>query len=295
MTSVDSGIENYTESDEDMRIDLHTHSLLSDGTDTPAELVEQAAAARLDVVALTDHDIVAGWDEATAAGDRLGIKVVRGTEFSTTNEGRGQHLLGYNFDRYHPAIADILQRGARSRAKRVADLFGRLDSLGLPVDRNFVNSLADGLPSRMHMAVGMVKAGHVAEIDQAFAKWLNEGRPAYVQRDRPTIEEAVAAIRTAGGVSVIAHPRDEKRGPGITEARFAELAEAGLAGIEVDHQKHDDPYVRAELRSIAKNLGLAVTGSSDYHGTNKIDHDLGCNLTDPDVARSLLGPNFDRR
>ncbi len=275
-----------------MRIDLHTHSRLSDGTDTPAQLVEQAAAAGLDVVALTDHDTVAGWEKAIDAGVRLGIKVVCGTEFSTTNEGRGQHLLGYNFDPNHPAIAEILRRGASSRKDRALALFDRLDSLRLPVDREYITSLAGGIPSRKHVAAGMVKEGYVATEDQAFAEWLNEGRPAYVQRYRPTIEDAIAAIRDAGGVSVIAHPRDERRGPGVTGARFAELAAVGLDGIEVDHRQHE-PEARAELRQIAADLGLAVTGSSDYHGRIKTDHDLGCNLTDQEVAQSLLGLNFN--
>lgn len=278
-----------------MRIDLHTHSVLSDGTDTPTELVEKVAAANLDVVALTDHDTVAGWDEAIAAGRRLGVTVVRGAEFSTTNDGRGQHLLGYNFDPSRPAIAEILRRGGPSRQVRVEALFDRLASLGLPVEREYVHSLTNGIPSRKHVAAGMVKAGHVATDDEAFERYLNEGCDAYVQRYRPTIEKAIAAIRDAGGVSVIAHPRDDRGGPRITEARFAELAVTGLDGIEVDHQKHDDLDVRAELRSIAKKLGLAATGSSDYHGANKINHDLGCNLTDVEVAQSLLGPDFDGR
>lgn len=275
-----------------MRIDLHTHSVLSDGSDTPTELVEKAAAAGLNVVALTDHDIVAGWDEAIEAAERFKITVVRGTEFSTTNEDRGQHLLGYNFDPNHPAIAEILRRGATSRADRAAALLDCLDDLGLKVDRDFVDSLAGGIPGRKHMAAGMVKAGYVETDDQAFAEWLNEGRPAYVQRYRPTIEDAIAAIRDAGGVSVIAHPRDERRGPGVSEARFAELAAVGLDGIEVDHRQHE-PEVRAELRQIAAGLGLAVTGSSDYHGSRKTDHDLGCNLTDVTVAQRLLGANLD--
>ncbi len=275
-----------------MRIDLHTHSVLSDGTDTPAKLVEKAAEAGLNVVALTDHDTVAGWDDATAAGDRFGIKVVLGVEFSTTNEDRGQHLLGYNFRSDRSAIVEILTRAATSREDRAAKLFERLDHLGVGVDRKYVNDLASGVPSRKHMAAGMVEAKHVTTDDEAFEKWLNPGRPAYVQRYRPTIEDAIVAIRDAGGVSVIAHPRDDRGEPPITEARFAELAAAGLNGIEVDHQKHN-AEARAELRSIANDLGLAATGSSDYHGTNKINHDLGCNLTDVEVAQRLLGASLD--
>lgn len=277
-----------------MRIDLHTHSIRSDGSDTPSELVERAAVAGLDVVALTDHDTVAGWGEALDAGERLGIKVVRGIEFSTTDDGRGRHLLGYNVDQSHPAIAEILSRGARSREDRVSDLFARLDHLGLSVDREYVTSLAGGIPSRKHVAAGLVMAGHVASDDEAFERFLNEGGPAYIQRYRPTIEDAITAIRDAGGASVIAHPRDGKRGAGVSEDRFAALGAVGLDGIEVDHQQHATE-VRDELRGIAANLGLAATGSSDYHGTRKTHHDLGCNLTDVEVAQRLLGPSFDGR
>ena len=203
-------------------------------------------------------------------------------------------LPGYNVDPSHPGIHEILSRQATSREDRVAALFARLDDLGLSVDREYVTPLAGGIPSRKHVAAGLAKAGHVPTDDEAFLQNLNVGCPAYVERYRPTIEQAIAAIGDAGGVSVIAHPRDGKRGPGVSEERFAELAACGLDGIEVDHQQHG-VEVREELRSIASNLGLAVTGSSDYHGTRKTDHDLGCNTTEPHVAEALLGANFDGR
>ncbi|UAL31137.1 PHP domain-containing protein [Nocardioides rotundus] len=271
-----------------MRIDLHTHSLHSDGSDAPRRLVELAVDAGLDVVALTDHDTVAGWEEARAAGEELGIQVILGAEFSTSNQDRGQHLLGYGFDPDHRGIAEILRRGASARADRADALFERLSDLGLGVDREYVVSLAGGIPSRKHVAAGMVRAGHVASDDEAFARYLNEGGPAYIPRYRPTIEEAIRAIGSAGGVSVIAHPWDTRRGEAVTEARFAALAASGLDGIEVDHQQHSEED-RAALRSIAADLSLAATGSSDYHGTRKTNHDLGCHLTDPEVAGALLG------
>lgn len=271
-----------------MRIDLHTHSIHSDGSDTPRELVAKAAGAGLDVVALTDHDTTTGWDEAVSTGRELGIVVVRGVELSTTNDGHGQHLLAYNVDPTHPPLAEILRRGATSREDRVAALLDRPDAMGLGVDRAFVTGLAGGIPSRKHMAAGLVRAGHVASDDEAFARYLNEGGPAYIQRYRPSIEDAIAAISGAGGVSVIAHPRDGKRGAGVSDERLATLAASGLDGIEVDHQSHP-AEVREELRKTADALGLVTAGSSDYHGDRKIDHDLGCNLTDPEQADRLLG------
>lgn len=199
-------MDNCAESKDAMRIDLHTHSNQSDGSDTPGELIEQAVAAGLDVVALTDHDTVAGWSEATEAGKRLGITVVCGIEFSTSNDGRGQHLLGYNLDPCHPSIAEILERGATSREDRVLALFAKLDELGLSIDREYVTSLAGGIVSRKHVAAGLVKKGHVDSDDEAFARYLNEDGPAYIQRYEPCIEDTILAIRGAGGVSVIAHP-----------------------------------------------------------------------------------------
>ena len=271
-----------------MRIDLHTHSSRSDGTDTPAELVRKAAEARLDVMALTDHDTVKGWPEALAAGREHGVRVVTGIELSVTDEASGRHLLAYAVDPGHPRLAEVLRKAETSREDRIAELFMRLAELDMPVDEQRVRADAGGIPSRKHIAGAMVAAGHVADEDEAFREWLNEGRPAYVKRYRPDIVEAIEIVHDAGGKAVIAHPRDTRRGPGIDDDRMAELAEAGLDGIEVDHQAHD-PGIRDDLRALAEHLGLIATGSSDHHGARKVDHDLGCNLTDPEQARRLLG------
>ena len=275
-----------------MRIDLHTHSLHSDGSDTPTELVRKAAEAGLDVVALTDHDTVAGWDEAVEAGERFEIQVVRGVEFSVTSESRGAHLLGYGFDPKHSAIAEILKRSASSRTDRAEALFDKLEELGKRVDRKYVEGLAGGIVSRKHAAAGLVKAKHFKDEDAAFRELLNEGKDGYVERYRAVIDETIRAIAAAGGVSVIAHPRDVRRGPGVSDERLAELKGVGLTGVEVDHQAHA-PDVRKALRGIARDLSLVITGSSDYHGTRKVDHDLGCNLTSFDAAYALLGSRLD--
>ncbi|MFC6154807.1 PHP domain-containing protein [Nocardioides yefusunii] len=282
-----------------MRIDLHTHSLRSDGSDTPRALVAKAAAAGLDVVALTDHDTVAGWDEAVAAGAEFGVAVVCGIELSVTDAferdgvrtSAGRHLLAYGVDPTAPALAEILARAATSREDRAEALFARLEQSGLGVDRAAVTASAGGIPSRKHVAAGMVAAGHASSDDDAFARFLNEGREFHVERYRPSVEDAIAAVHAAGGVAVIAHPRDTKRGAGVDDVRMAQLREAGLDGVEVDHQSHD-AATRADLRVLAGRLGLWVTGSSDHHGDRKVDHDLGCNLTDVDQARGLLGDAF---
>lgn len=271
-----------------LRIDLHTHSLCSDGSDTPTELIEKAARAGLDVVALTDHDTVSGWEESAMAAGRVGVSLVRGAEFSTEFDGHGQHLLGYEFDPDHSAVAEILRQSSTAREDRFDGLVARLEELGAPIDRAYAVDLAGGIPSRSHVAHAMVAAGHVRDLDQAFSAYLNEGAAAYVPRYRPTTPDAITAIRDAGGVAVLAHPRDAKRGTAaVTDEQIADLQRAGLAGLEVDHESHSSE-VREELRALAAELGLHATGSSDYHGTRKTGHGLGCNLTRPSVAKTML-------
>lgn len=269
------------------KIDLHAHTTCSDGTDTPAQLVARAAQ-HLDVVAITDHDTTHGWAEAMAAADHHAIRVVRGIEISARNGRSGQHLLGYRFDPAHPGLSAMLARSVAGRDDRIPAILRRLTAIGLEVaesDVRAASKASGGTVGRPHIAAALVAKGYVPDIATAFDHYLKPGRPGYVERYAPDLVEAVELVREAGGVSVVAHPRG--RGSALTLDRFAELAAAGLDGIEVDHQEHDAED-RAELRQIAHDLGLVVTGSSDYHGTNKVDHDLGCNLTDPDQLEALL-------
>lgn len=273
-----------------MRIDLHTHSNRSDGTDNPETLIARAAQAGLDVVALTDHDTTAGWAEAQVAADHHGVRLVRGMEISTRNQGSGQHLLAYGFDAAHPSVVTMLERGVESRNGRIPALLTKLRALGIDLDESDVRARAGldqgGTIGRPHVAAALVAGNHVPDQQAAFDEYLSPAGKAYVERYAPTIEEAMLAIALAGGVTVIAHPRG-RRGS-VSDERFAELAALGLAGIEVDHQEHD-AATRVDLRRIAGELGVAVTGSSDYHGTRKVDHDLGCNTTAPDQFERLLG------
>lgn len=276
-----------------MRIDLHTHSTVSDGTDTPRDLVAKAAAAGLDVVALTDHDSTAGWDEAQQAADQHGIRLVRGIELSTEHLGRGQHLLGYGVDPTVPALADLIERGNSSRDGRVAETVARLADLGLYITVDDVaRHAAGGTSGRPHVADALIEAGYVADRDEAFALYLKRGQPAAVRRWLPTLTDAVAAIFDAGGAAVLAHPWG--RGGHIDESEIAWLTGVGLVGIEVDHQEHTAAD-RADLHAIARNLNLIVTGSSDHHGTGKVNHDLGCNTTDPEQFEALLAKTLTYR
>lgn len=278
-----------------MRIDLHTHSRVSDGTDTPTELVRAAVRAGLDVLAITDHDTAAGWDEAAAAADEAGIELVRGMEISTRHHGRGVHLLAYEPDPTHPPLTTELDRVLEGRQARVPTMVARLRGLGIDITEDDVRRAApDAAASgRPHVADALVTLGIVPDRTAAFDRYLGWGRPAHVDRYAAPLADAIAAVTEAGGVSVVAHPWGRGGLGRPDEAAFAELRDLGLSGIEVDHQDHD-AATRDRLRAIARNLGLVVTGSSDYHGDGKRDHDLGCNTTAPEEYERLLALTSSR-
>lgn len=270
-----------------VRIDLHTHSRASDGTQTPAELVHAAHAAALDVVALTDHDTTAGWDEAAAAARDVGVALVRGTEVSARSRGVSVHLLCYLQDPAHPALADELARARESRVHRAERIVERL-ARDVPVTwQDVLEQARDAVVvGRPHIADALVARGVVPDRDAAFAHLLASDGPYHVDHYAPAAPAAVAAIRASGGVPVFAHPAADARGAVVADHVFDELAEAGLAGLEVDHRDHS-PEQRARLRRIADRLGLLVTGSSDYHGAGKANR-LGENLTDPRVLDEIV-------
>ncbi|RHW27779.1 PHP domain-containing protein [Nocardioides immobilis] len=273
-----------------MRIDLHTHSRVSDGTQAPADLVRAAAAAGLDVVALTDHDITAGWDEAAEAAEDAGIGLVRGIEISTRFRGTGVHLLAYLPDPADPGLVAELERILVGREDRVPAMLARLRALG--IDGATEAALAEvtvdaGATGRPHVADLLVRLGAVADRDQAFAEYLAQGRPAYVDRYAADLVRMLGVVTAARGVPVLAHPWGRGSAEVLDEATFAVLADAGLFGIEVDHLDHDAGQ-RERLRAIASRLGLAVTGSSDHHGTGKVDHHLGVETTAPDQLERIL-------
>ncbi|MEH3032915.1 MAG: PHP domain-containing protein [Aeromicrobium erythreum] len=274
-----------------MRIDLHTHSSRSDGTDTPAELVRNAAhVARLDVVALTDHDATTGWDEAQEAADRVGIRLVRGIEVSTTFRGESVHLLGYGFDPDHPGLVAELRRVLDGRDERLPRILARLAEHGIDISvEDVAEQSGDAAASgRPHIADAMVAKGYIRHRDEAFDGWLNSHGRAYVGRYSAPLLRAIELLKDAGGRVVVAHPWSRGSDRVLTHDAFAELAERGLDGIEVDHVDHDEA-ARAGLRAIAADLDLVVTGSSDYHGTGKsAAFRLGANLTDPEQLARLL-------
>ncbi|MEU0912239.1 PHP domain-containing protein [Streptomyces althioticus] len=265
-----------------MRIDLHTHSTASDGTDTPAELVRKAAAAGLDVVALTDHDTTRGHAEALAALPR-GLTLVTGAELSCRLDGVSMHLLAYLFDPEEPALLAERELVRDDRVPRAKGMIAKLNELGVPVTWERVARIAgNGSVGRPHVASALVELGVVDSVSDAFTpEWLADGGRAYVPKHETDPFEAVRLVKDAGGVAVFAHPAAVKRGRTVPDSAIAELARAGLDGIEVDHMDHD-PGTRTRLRGLAGELGLLVTGSSDYHGSRKTCV-LGEFSTDPEV------------
>ena len=256
-----------------MTIDLHTHSTASDGTDRPAELVVKAAAANLSVVAITDHDTTAGWDEALGALPP-GLTLVTGTEFSCAyNEPDGTrislHLLGYLFDPDHDGLRAERARLRVSRLGRGRAIVDNMIADGVPVTWNRVVEIArGGAVGRPHIARVLVENSVVASVDEAFAALLSSRSKYYVPKADSDVFKAIGLVRDAGGIAVFAHPLARRRGAVVGEDVIAAMAQAGLQGIEVDHPDHA-PDDRARLAVLAGELGLIGTGSSDYHGTNK--------------------------
>ncbi len=265
-----------------MRIDLHTHSTASDGTDSPAELVRNAAAAGLDVVALTDHDTTRGHAEAIEALPE-GLTLVTGAELSCRIDGIGLHMLAYLFDPLEPALLAERELVRDDRVPRARTMVGKLQELGVPVTWEQVARIAgDGSVGRPHIAEALVELGAVPDVSGAFTpEWLADGGRAYAEKHELDPVDAIRLVKAAGGVTVFAHPLAVKRGQVLPEASIARLAEAGLDGIEVDHMDHDEA-TRARLRGLAKELGLLTTGSSDYHGSRKTCR-LGEYTTDPEI------------
>ncbi|GGR64113.1 phosphatase [Micromonospora fulviviridis] len=253
------------------RIDLHTHSTASDGTLGPAELVRAAAEAGLDVVALTDHDTTAGWEPAVEALPP-GLTLVRGAELSCRWFGVEPaiplHLLAYLFDPTEPELAAELARVRRAREERGERIVRLLQADGIQVSwSEILAGAAGGTVGRPHIAQALIRAGLVATTTEAFGpRWLGERYR--LPKEDIDVFRAVALVRSAGGVPVFAHPRASRRGRIVPDELIVELAEAGLAGLEADHEDHS-PAEREHVRALAAELGLLVTGSSDFHGTHK--------------------------
>jgi 3',5'-nucleoside bisphosphate phosphatase len=268
-------------------IDLHTHSTVSDGTQAPGEVVASAARSGLDVLALTDHDTVAGWPEASLAAVRLGVVLVPGMEISCSLDGTSIHLLSYLHDPDDVALAAAVQAARDSREHR-AERMVELLAADVDIDWPFVlRHIGSGATiGRPHIADALVARGIVGDRAEAFAGLLSSSGPYYVRHFAPDPVDAVRLVVAAGGVPVMAHPRARSRGRVVDDGVIEDMAAAGLAGLEADH-RDNAPADRAELRALAARLGLLVTGSSDYHGAGKPNR-LGENSTTPEVLDEIV-------
>ncbi|NUP99148.1 MAG: PHP domain-containing protein [Armatimonadetes bacterium] len=246
------------------RVDLHLHSTASDGQLSPAEVVARAASREVTVVALCDHDTVAGYAEALAAGETCGVRVVLGVELTCWDSGRSVHLLGYGCQPDHPALSSAMAQRTAFRQRHLSRLTARLTELGLPISMEQVAALA-GADSigRPHLAAAMVEAGHVPDVKAAFDQYLRRNRPAYLLPDQELpVREACEAVRAAGGLAVLAHPALDR-----AWQRLGEYA-SYLDGLEVYHPAHTPELVR-QFSADAVRHNLLLTGGSDNHGPQR--------------------------
>lgn len=260
-------------------IDLHAHTTASDGTASPSELVALAHSSGLAAVGITDHDTIDGWDEAIAAGARLGVEVVPGVEFSIEDESGRFHLLGYYLDRQSPLIAQLagLQR---ERASRNEKIYARLAQIGAPIAPERVREIAgpDAQIGRPHIAQALLEAGHVASLQDAFDRYLAKGASGYLPKKVLFARDVIPAIRQAGGVSVWAHPPFDRanRSWDEYETIAQRFAEYGLDGIETYYWTYTEDEA-AQMRRWADKYGFVGSGGSDFHGARKPNR-LGATL-----------------
>lgn len=253
-------------------IDLHAHTNRSDGTDSPRELVNKAISLGVSVLGITDHDTTSGWIEA-AQTVRGTIALALGSEISClTDDGMSVHMLALLFDGEHVQMQTMLEETRDGRLPRMRKMIEKMRTAGIDIsmeDVEFARPVGATL-GRPHLADALVNKGIIKSRDEAFRGMLNNDSAFYVSHAAPTPVEAIRMIRKAGGVAVIAHPFASHRGEILTAADFTELVEAGLHGVEVDH-RDQNPDERAMLRIIARELGLVITGASDYHGNGKLN------------------------
>lgn len=269
-------------------IDLHTHTIYSDGTFTPQELLQLARERGLDVLAVTDHDTTNGLIEATASGVEVGVEVVPGVEFSTVRDGEGVHVLCYCMDPSHPELMAELQRLREDRFSRGERMVRKLQELGYQITFERVREISrGGNIIRPHVAQALVEAGVVASLKDAFSEELiGSGGKAYVEKHALHPLDAIALVHRAGGACVLAHPGTWREAAPVPDDLIEELVEAGLDGIEAHHPEHT-PELEARYVAMAEAHSLFWTGSSDCHGTRYDPVRLGMRTTRPEQLERL--------
>ena len=254
----------------DVFADLHTHTHCSDGAHAPADLVQRASDVGLRVLAVTDHDTVAGVAAAQEAAAQHALQVVTGVELSVSVEETEVHLLGYGFDVEDPGLTAWLEDMQAARRERAREILDRLDALGVPVDEATLRAEVGASASvgRPHIAAALVGEGHVPTRRAAFEQYLGEGQPAYVTKPPAPAADVLTLLHEAGGIGVLAHP-----GHWTSSRTIRRLVEVELDGIEVTHPAHD-ASLRQYYTRLARGYGLLRTGGSDYHGPST-DRDTG--------------------
>jgi predicted metal-dependent phosphoesterase TrpH len=267
-------------------IDLHTHTNASDGTDSPSQLIDKAINKRIDVLALTDHDTIRGWAEASSAllnhPSNSSMQLVLGSEISCQDEnGISIHMLGLLFDGNYQPLIQELEKTRENRLSRMEKIVDRLNEAGIEITlaEVYAQKRDDATLGRPHLADALVARGHVASREEAFAALLHNKSKYYINHYSPSPIDAIKLIKAAGGVAIIAHPLASQRGRTISLDLFDQLIAAGLDGVEVDHRDHSE-LEKSELLRLAIERDLIVTGSSDYHGTGKMNQ-LAENTTNP--------------
>ncbi len=258
-------------------VDLHCHSSASDGTLTPSQVVEEAQRAGLSALALTDHDTVAGVGEAASAAGAFGIEFLAGIEISAEFPYPGTlHILGYGIDPQSPDLRNLTETLIAGRDNRNPRIVAKLSELGVAISmQEWEDEARGGVMGRPHLAAILHRKGYVSSIKQAFDKYLAQGAPAFVDKERLSPREAMARIRASGGLPVLAHPVQLRTtNDAQLERVVKDLMDLGLAGIEVMHSDHDAALVE-KYTALANRLGLLMTGGSDFHGSNKKDIQLG--------------------
>ncbi|HEV7536575.1 MAG TPA: PHP domain-containing protein [Acidimicrobiia bacterium] len=269
-------------------IDLHSHSTASDGSDSPAALMELAGRAGLSAIALTDHDTVEGLAEARAAAAQAGVRLVPGCELSCEVGEAAMHLLVYFLADTPGPLQDRLGGLQATRADRNERTVTVLREHGLDISlAEVLDEAGGGSVGRPHVAGVLIRKGYVSSVQEAFDVWLGKGKPAYLERERLPPAEAIALAHASGAVAVLAHPTSLGFDAPQRDEFVAGLAADGLDGMECEYGRYS-PALRADLRSLAEGLGLAVTGGSDYHGRYKPDIALGTALGDLNVPDDLL-------
>ncbi|MGB3976348.1 MAG: PHP domain-containing protein [bacterium] len=274
-------------------MDLHTHTTFSDGSETPETLVDMAFEFGLTLVAITDHDSIAGLEFAEEQAAKRGIRLVRGIEFSADYDEISVHIVGLGIKKPDEFFIEMLRKIGEGRASRNPKIVQKLNELGFEITFEEVRNIAAGdIISRPHIAEALVRNGYVENTNEAFKRYLNRGRPAYQERYRPTVSEAATMIKHMGGIPILAHPGLIRFPFDTMESHISRLKSMGIEGIETHYPVHTQE-MRREFSRIAQKLSLLESGGSDFHGVFK-PNPIGLGTDREPITGSFLRPLLER-